>query len=89
MPIFECSKCGCVENTTVSNYWEDRLKGKDPLCSECDPKIGKWHNKFPKESAKGYLLGSDGYLYHEKEADSNTIKWRIEHQGFHFIKEII
>ena len=49
MSIFICSKCGCIENTAVSNYWYDKMKKQQALCSECDPKIGKWHGKFPKE----------------------------------------
>lgn len=49
MPLFKCSECGCVENTALSNFWPDTAMGKlPPLCSECDPKIGKWHSEFPK-----------------------------------------
>ena len=47
MPLFKCSKCGCVENTACYNYWM-RVHKKEPLCSECDPEIGKWHGHFPK-----------------------------------------
>jgi len=46
MPLFICEKCECIENTALCGYWW-RGKGK-ALCSECDPKIGKWHNIFPK-----------------------------------------
>lgn len=67
MPIFACSKCGAVENTALSRYWMRVLKDPKPppLCSECDPEIGKWHGAFPKESAKdhGYVQGPDGFLY--------------------------
>jgi hypothetical protein len=46
VPVFICENCGCIENTAVSNYWS---RGNGPaLCSECDPKIGKWHGRFPK-----------------------------------------
>lgn len=65
MPVFRCSKCGCIENTALSGYWF--RNGKPPLCSACDPAIGKWHNKFKKESAVGMLEGSDGFLYHPDE----------------------
>lgn len=48
MPLFICSKCGCVENTATSDYWPvihkifpieydasiKEFEGK-PLCSEC------------------------------------------------------
>lgn len=57
MPLFKCSKCGCVENTALSNFWSRGMNfetgklivPKPPaLCSECDPAIGKWHGEFPK-----------------------------------------
>lgn len=69
MPLFKCSDCGCIENTALSRYWM-RLVEKPPkpaLCSACDPDIGKWHDQFPKESAKGYKLGDDGFIYSEKD----------------------
>jgi hypothetical protein len=47
------------------------IEKTEPLCSECDPKIGKWHGEFKKESATGYILSSDGYLYTQKEWDEN------------------
>jgi len=50
MSIFKCSKCGCAENTALCRYW--LRKEEEPLCSECDPKIGKWHNCFPKVKFK-------------------------------------
>ncbi len=44
-----------------------KLSGKPwaPLCSECNPDIGKWHGQFPKEApaVRGYKLGDDGFLY--------------------------
>lgn len=70
MSLFRCTKCGCIENTAVCNYWHHQFpyKGedkKDPLCSECDPEINKWHGCFEKRSAKGYMIGADGFLYHK------------------------
>ena len=73
MPVFECEKCGCVENTALCNYWV-RKSGYDfdtggkaevlpALCSECDPDIGKWHGKFAQVSAVGLAIGEDGFLY--------------------------
>ena len=46
--IFECSKCGCAENSALCRYWV-RKEDEQPLCSECDPKIGKWHDCFKKQ----------------------------------------
>lgn len=61
MPIFQCEKCGTVDNTATTRFW---LKGEGPaLCSECDPKIRKWHGLFEKSPASGLLLGEDGFLY--------------------------
>ena len=48
MPIFNCAKCGVIENTATGFYWNrhhvedydwtgmEEFKGK-PLCSECAP----------------------------------------------------
>ena len=62
MPLFECSKCGSIENTVLGCYWNNRKK---PLCSECCH--GKWHGKFKKESAKNMIKGKDGFLYYSDE----------------------
>ena len=47
MPLFNCSRCGCLENSALtSKSWSnppDKM-----LCSECD--TGKWHGKFKKET---------------------------------------
>lgn len=51
MPLFKCSKCGCVENTACGDYWVNAGRGKPVICSECSPLIGKWHGRFPKEPA--------------------------------------
>lgn len=38
-----------MENTACCHYWTAVVKSEAKLCSECDPGIGKWHGKFPKE----------------------------------------
>lgn len=68
MPLFRCSKCNAIENTACCRYWTicmDAHRAKvDPvlLCSECDPEIGKWHGRFPKQDADeaGYVETEDG-----------------------------
>ena len=66
MPLFECLECGCVDNTAVGDYWCRVYHDKKPaLCTECV--TGKWHNKFPKESAEGYFISEDGFLYSPEE----------------------
>lgn len=87
MSLFQCNKCGCVENTATSMY-NCREPGQPPLCSECDPEIGKWHNCFPKESAKGWILCNDGFLYSKEQIDTDGFKWRVKHQGLQVVKEI-
>lgn len=82
MPIFECEQCFCVDNTACCGYWN---RGDGPgLCSECDPKIKKWHGLFDKESSEGYLLGNDGFLYREGE----DFSFRKAHQGFKILGKI-
>lgn len=66
MSIFRCTKCGCIENTALSNYFWNVYEEKKPaLCSECDPEIAKWHGEFPKATpeSEGYVTGPDGFLY--------------------------
>lgn len=50
MATFICRQCSAVENTGCCNYW---VNNGDPLCSVCDPKIGKWHNRFPRRTEDG------------------------------------
>lgn len=69
MSIFMCKECKCIENTALSNYWFEYKK----LCSECDPRIGKWHDVFEKSSATGMILGEDGFLYNAKPHHTKII----------------
>ena len=90
MPLFRCTKCGCVENTAISGYWNRHIKHRDgrhicpqeefdkkfpPLCSECDPDINQWHDSFEKKSAVGYFVGADGFLY--KKEQIKTIRHTV------------
>ena len=93
MPIFECSKCHCVENTACSNYWTqvhpmEGEEAQEPLCSACDPEISKWHGMFDRTPAKGFILMSDGFLYSKEEFESGQLAWRMEHQGLTKVREI-
>ena len=66
MSIFECSQCGCIENTSLCDYWFTvQIMKKPPLCSECDPEIARWHGEFPKEKPAecGLITKEDGFLY--------------------------
>ncbi|CAM0042740.1 hypothetical protein VPHK394_0017 [Vibrio phage K394] len=49
MSLFKCQECGCKENTACCNFHIASAYGEKALCSECDPDIGKWHNKFDKK----------------------------------------
>lgn len=62
MPLFKCSKCGCVENTALAGAWTQWHIDKKPvLCSEC--KTGKWHGEFPKDQADGIFTDRHGKQY--------------------------
>jgi hypothetical protein len=50
MSLFQCRKCGCGEDTALCHYWSARLWEREPLCSACDPTVGKWHGEFPREA---------------------------------------
>ncbi len=70
MSLFRCSSCDCVEDTALCNYWPTRLRDAPLLCSACDPKIAKWHGRFPQQSAKGWLTDRRGLLYKKDEVES-------------------
>lgn len=68
MSLFRCTKCKCIENTACSNFWVAvYFKKKLPLCSECDPEIGLWHNLFEKKSAVGLEVDNVGILVNQWE----------------------
>lgn len=73
MPLYVCSKCGTVENTALGGYWEQGYRAREageehePLCSQCDPSIGKWHAQFERAGADGYLADARGFLWTAEE----------------------
>ena len=70
MPLFVCSKCGCVENTACSGYHWKKAEGKELTCSECD--TGKWHGEFPKRKHNGVY--NDSYMEYTSVFGFNTGK---------------
>ena len=48
MSIFICQSCKSLENTALCLYWFALCKNTPKLCSACDPKIKKWHGRFPQ-----------------------------------------
>jgi hypothetical protein len=48
MGLFACTRCGSVDNTAFTNYSVRQWDGDPPLCSACDPNIGKWHDLFAR-----------------------------------------
>jgi hypothetical protein len=73
MSLFMCRQCGCIENTACCHYWGDTADGDPPVCSECDPYIGKWHNRFPKRSAVGMLVDQSGNLWSKAQVDGGML----------------
>ena len=72
MPLFECDKCGCIENTAcTTHYWGC----SDKLCSECD--TGKWHDRFEKQSAKGLYVDNQGFLWSQRDVDRERNSYDI------------
>ncbi len=69
MPLFSCSRCNCVEETALCHYWSARLRLNSPLCSACDPAIGKWHGEFPRESAQGWSSDRSGFLVDKRAVE--------------------
>lgn len=67
MPLYECSQCHCVDNTALTNFWMTNAVGDPPLCSECDPKIGEWHGRFPKRPVSEYKPVEITYPVRQKQ----------------------
>ena len=67
MPLFICSKCGCVDNSALAHAWTEWSKNLPPLCTEC--KTGTWHGEWEKSPASDYIKGGKTYRYVEDECD--------------------
>ena len=70
MSVFICSKCAMMENTALCHYWSrdfvmpDGSPPQPPLCSQCDPAIGKWHGKFERVPLPAdHVIGPDGFVH--------------------------
>lgn len=81
MSLYMCRVCGCVENTACANYWCDTSDGKAPVCSECDPEIGRWHGGFPKRSAVGMLVDQSGHLWSKGQVDDGMLPAHYQIMG--------
>lgn len=79
MSLFQCSVCGCVENTALSNYWWNKsvLKLKEDYCSACDPRIKKWHNRFERK-----FLEKGKWKMNEQGNLSNVDSGRTDYNNF-------
>lgn len=82
MSLFQCSECGCCENTALSGYWWRSAEGKPPLCSACNPEIAEWHDHFdrvflPKEK---FRTADNGNLEHIETGDQDFRKYAIAAQ---------
>lgn len=54
MSLFVCQSCRTIENTALSHFWLRDLEGDGrALCSACDPDIGEWHDRFPRQTYDG------------------------------------
>ncbi len=68
MSLYQCEKCGCIENSALGWYWSRKYAGPEndlKLCSACAPRKfddgtdtrfdGTWHEQF---EIKFYPLGT-------------------------------
>ena len=69
MSLYECSRCGAVENTALTSFWVRQHEKQPQLCSECE--TGKWHGRWPKESVAEY----------EAREGVGTVKYRVRKDG--------
>jgi hypothetical protein len=71
MSFFQCSKCGCVEDTALCHYWSAKLQQTQLLCSACDPKIAKWHGWFPQETTQHWIVNDEhGIMCRRSEVEN-------------------
>jgi hypothetical protein len=86
MSLFQCCKCSCADDTALCHYWSARIHDTGPMCSACDPSIGKWHGEFARvpfrhqhkqeiEQWLGLSLGLPTE-YHTKPANGSSEKQR-------------
>lgn len=68
MSLFACEECGVVENTALCG-WVEGPSGRRLICSQCNPTIGRWHGRWPREDAvrAGYTP-IEGSRYIERKA---------------------
>jgi hypothetical protein len=78
MSYFKCSECGCVEDTALCHFWAARVRKSPALCSACDPKLGRWHGEFPRESAKNWFGDKRGFLLWNKSEIEQWLGQPIE-----------
>lgn len=80
MSLFQCSECGCCENTAVSNWFLCMCEERPPVCSACDPDIGDWHGEFRRVFLpKGmFKTNSVGNLEHIETGDTDFRKYEIQ-----------
>jgi hypothetical protein len=85
MSLFQCEKCGCVENTALCNWAWNRADAVEnsyviaDMCSACDPEIGKWHNEFPRVYLPLHMFktNSMGNLQNIENGDTNYRAYEI------------
>lgn len=80
MSLFQCSDCGCCENTALCGYWWRSAEGKPALCSACDPEIAAWHGAFDRVYLpKGmFKTASNGNLEHVETRDQDFRKYAVD-----------
>lgn len=78
MSLFQCSECGCCENTALCNYHWRRYKKLPDACSACEPD-GKWHGEFERVFLpKGmFVTNRDGNLAHKQTGDTDFRKHAV------------
>jgi hypothetical protein len=74
MSLYQCEKCGAMENTALGAYWLREVK----LCSECD--TGTWHGRFKKIMLPMgmFVTNKDGNLAHKETGDTDIKKYAIK-----------
>jgi len=78
MSLYQCERCGGRENTALTDYHWNKMKGEPLLCSECE--TGTWHGRFEKLILpKGmFITNHKGNLAHKETGDTELKKYQIK-----------
>lgn len=85
MSLFQCSRCGCLENTALCNYHWAKINKEPVLCSVCggdgtNQNTYEWHGVFERIFLpKGmFVTNKKGNLAHKNTGSENYLQYALK-----------